>query len=155
MLLPVGTTVQVHLAAAIALGEVRHSEKSKDDFFAGIILRDVCPTGPGRDSRQEARYPVNVPGSVRIQGSAMETCEISVLDVSKSGLRIRSPKAIPEGTQVDVESSGATITGEIRYVRTLEEGGFNMGIRAYSANEAEGRDGALDLTVIFYPEVTS
>ena len=150
----VGTTVQVHLSFAIALGEVRYCEAAKNDFFTGILLADVCCTGPRRDTRQEARYPVNVPGSLRAERSAL-VHEIAVLDVSKSGLRIRCREAIPQGAIVEVECSGATIAGEVRYVRTLDEGQCNMGIQAHYMKANGTPNSAFDLTLVFYPEISS
>jgi len=152
--LPVGTTVQVHLPGAIALGEVRHCKASKGNFFAGLRLSDVCFTGPRRDVRQETRYPVNVPGSLRTEGSPTVTHEIIVLDVSKSGLRIRCSETIPNGTHVDIECSGAMIPGEIRYVRPVHQGEFHMGILAHSAKPGGAPNEALNLILLFYPEVT-
>jgi hypothetical protein len=149
VLIHVGTTVQVHLDFAIALGEVRHSEAFKSDCVAGLLLRDVCPLGSPRDARQEVRYPVNVLGSLRVQASQKVTYEINVLDVSKSGLRIRIGQDIPLGTHVDIDCSGARIAGQVRYVRAVDSGEFHMGIRAYPAS----RDDVLDLTLIFYPDI--
>jgi hypothetical protein len=155
VLIHVGKAVQVHLEFAIALGEVRHSEAFKADCVAGLLLRDVCPLGSGRDARQEVRYPVNILGSLRVRGSRNVSYEINVLDVSKSGLRIRIGEDIPVGTQVDIDCSGSRISGEIRYLRAVDSGEFNIGIRAHAANRDEGTDDALDLTRIFYPDIES
>jgi hypothetical protein len=161
--LHVSTTVQIHLSYAIALGEVRHTEPLKSGFVSGLLLKDVCRIDLRRDARQEPRFPVNVPGILRNPVAPAMGHEICVLDASKSGLRIRSNGEIaPAGTHVDIECSGATIRGEVRYVRFVDQGEFNLGIRAYSvkrdpqpqevATGNEKPEDTLDLTLIFYPE---
>jgi len=46
-----------------------------------------------------------------------------------------------------------TIAGEVRYVRAVDDREFNMGILArYTKPDGVPHD-ALDLTLVFYPEV--
>jgi hypothetical protein len=39
------------IEATIALGKVRHCSPAKGDFLAGILLIDICTTGPWRNVR--------------------------------------------------------------------------------------------------------
>jgi hypothetical protein len=91
------------------------------------------------------------PGVMRIQGKPDHVYVVTVLDVSKSGLRVSCASALPVATQVEVKCRGAGVTGEIRYCRDVKPAEFNLGIKAYEASSGAGPQaaGRVDLTLLF------
>jgi len=71
---------------------------------------------------------------------------ITILDVSKQGLRIRCSRSIPAGTIVEVRCRRTQIAGEVRYARGLETNDIHMGIEAKGVT---GMEGEVDLTLLF------
>ena len=86
---------------------------------------------PVRQRRLEKRIPCD-PSPVRITPEYdFGTVEGSVVDVSKSGLRLRLPKNFRRGAKITAEMNGLVIIGSIRYCREHEKnrGFFDMGLR--------------------------
>ena len=101
--------------------------------------------------RRHERYKFEKPGLLRIEGVRGGMFVVTVLDISKSGLRLNSPKSVEVGTRVEVHCLSKKILGRVRYVR--EVGGFDhhIGVEA-EAVEAGGMvspTGELDLTSLF------
>jgi hypothetical protein len=72
-----------------------------------------------------------------------------ILDVSRSGLRVRCPRRIEPGSQVEVICLRAIIQGEIRYCREVSEDEFYLGLQADAAtSRVSGQAGELDLTAL-------
>ena len=102
------------------------------------------PRLPGIELRADRRYTVDVSGVLRIEGVRAGIYAVTVLDVSKTGLRIGCPISMPVGTQVTVACCNAKISGEVRYAREVAPDEFTVGIKA-AANDG------IDLTLFLLP----
>lgn len=90
------------------------------------------------------------PGVMRIQGKPDHVFVVTVLDISKSGLRVSCASALPADTQVEVKCRGAGVRGEIRYCRDVKKNEFHLGIKADGASSGAGpQNGKVDLTLLF------
>jgi PilZ domain len=98
------------------------------------------------EARRHTRYELEVPGFMRILGPPGGAFVVTVLDISKSGFRVRSSRPLPEGTSVAVTCRRKEITGEVRYARTMGTGEVHLGIQATGVS---GMTGELDLTLLF------
>ncbi|HLX44112.1 MAG TPA: hypothetical protein VKR43_11790 [Bryobacteraceae bacterium] len=102
------------------------------------------------EKRSDRRYPIEEAAVMRVEGVAGGVYVVTVLDVSKLGLRVSCPVALPLGTRVKVSCHGADIIGEIRYARDVERDGYYLGILADAlARAGHLQDGEIDLTRIF------
>src|SRR5713226_1657365 len=102
------------------------------------------------ERRQNPRYPVETAGSLWIEGMPSGVYAVTVLDVSKSGLRVRCPTALPNRTRVRVKCLGARVSGEVRYSRHIGQHEFHLGVEVDSAAvgaQSERRE--MDLTLLF------
>lgn len=87
---------------------------------------------------------------MRVEGVAGGVYVVTVLDVSKFGLRVSCPIALPLGTRVKVACHGAEIGGEIRYARDVDRDGYYLGLRADTIFQSgQPQDGEIDLTTMF------
>jgi hypothetical protein len=100
------------------------------------------------EQRQNTRHNVESPAIMRVQGRAGPFL-ITILDVSESGLRVSCSSAIPAGSKITIICRGATITGEIRYARNVEQYAFHLGVEADSATAEAMSEGKVDLTILF------
>lgn len=89
---------------------------------------------------------VNVAGVLRVQGIGTNVYVITVLDVSRSGLRVSCPITVPAGSRVEVTACDTDISGEVRYVRDVGTREFWLGIRA-----DKGAGEGIDLTSFLQP----
>jgi hypothetical protein len=92
------------------------------------LAQSLLPSEQDADRRTEARYPAQDPAELEILSSPGEPLYGTILDVSRSGLRIGLPKRIDRGEQVKVKLQGNVIFGEVRYCRAVS-GAFHIGIR--------------------------
>jgi hypothetical protein len=69
------------------------------------------PFPSGIDLRADRRYTVDVGGVLQIEGIPASVYVVTVLDVSKSGLRVSCPVSIPVGAQVTVACCNTSISG--------------------------------------------
>lgn len=100
------------------------------------------------ENRRSPRYNVEAPAILRVDGRAGPFL-VTVLDVSESGVRVNSPTAFVSGTLVTLTCRGSTVSGEIRYTRSVDSG-FHVGILANSASDgARSESGEMDLTRLF------
>jgi hypothetical protein len=90
------------------------------------------------ERRSEARYPTEDPAEVEILPGPSEPIYGTILDVSRSGLRVAVPRRIDRGEQVKVKLHQNVIFGEVRYCR-LASGRFNVGIRIQDLVRPAGR----------------
>jgi hypothetical protein len=87
---------------------------------------------------------------MRIGGATTDAYLITVLDVSRTGLRVSCSTALPMGTLVEVQCRGAAVLGEVRYARNTGRDEFHLGVEAKDATGiARQEDGKIDLTVLF------
>ncbi len=78
--------------------------------------------------RRERRFQCPTAGVLlRITGSH-ELCEAQVMEISRSGLRLRLPAAVAAGSSVEFDLGRMLITGEIRYCSGSEENSFIAGV---------------------------
>jgi hypothetical protein len=145
-----GATIQVRVTDTVAFGEVRYCQPAGSAFHVGVQIRDSF-TAPNAGSiqlkRKEPRSAVSVAAGLRIEEAA-DLHPVTVIDVSRSGLRVRSGISIAAGSRVKVIYGNVTVSGEVRYARELAPDEINMGINAYGVTGA-GQNGELDLTSLF------
>ena len=108
-------------------------------------------TPPGKiQERRHDRFVVELPAIFRLRGNSRGSYLGTVLDVSRTGLRINCPTALLADTPVEITCINVTIEGTVRYARECDPG-FHLGIEAQSAVRAgkrfEGDD--LDLMSLF------
>jgi hypothetical protein len=85
------------------------------------------------ERRAEARYRTQDPAEIEVlpgpgEPGPGEPVYGTVLDVSRSGLRIALRKRISRGVQIMVKLNRNAIFGEVRYCRTVADG-FQAGVR--------------------------
>lgn len=107
------------------------------------------------DKRVESRYPTG--DAVEVQILEKDSCfrvEATMVDVSRSGLRIVTVAGIPKGTHVEIVSPRRlAIFGEVRYCRRVD-GLYHQGIlienviRAHPLREQHIPDDILSLYLI-------
>jgi hypothetical protein len=75
---------------------------------------------------------------------------VTILDVSKSGLRLSSSTVLRPGDRVTVSYSGAVVTGEIRHIRYVRRDEYQIGVEADKVSGNGVSEGAdMDLTRLF------
>lgn len=80
------------------------------------------------ERRSEPRYPTYEPAELELLSTPGESVYGTVLDISRSGLRLALPRRINRGEQVKVKLNQNVIFGEIRYCRAVY-GGFHAGLK--------------------------
>ena len=80
------------------------------------------------ERRSEARYQTQDPAEIEIIRGPSEPFYGTVLDVSRSGLRVALSRRINRGEQVRVKLHRNVIFGEVRYCRAVPSG-FQVGLR--------------------------
>jgi hypothetical protein len=113
-----------------------------DEKGSTTSLSEACPQeADGR--RREPRYPRNDPAEFRVLSSDSGTLPATVLDISRSGLRVELPSPVAKGASVEVTlPKEVIIFGEVRYCRAAE-GTYHAGISIQDvfyaqANETQG-----------------
>lgn len=88
------------------------------------------PPFSGSERRKEARYMVSEPAIITVsQPAEFRPIEGQVMDVSKSGVRIRSPRAIHRGANLHVQLKHMVVFGKARYCRkTTASDAFEIGL---------------------------
>jgi hypothetical protein len=92
------------------------------------LAHSVLPSEQDADRRTEIRYPAQDPVELEIMPGPTQPIFGTVLDVSRSGLRVALSKRIDRGVQVKVKLHDNDIFGEVRYCRSVS-GSFHAGIR--------------------------
>ena len=99
-----------------------------------------------RNQRMYARVPVDMAGLMRLRGVRGGAYAITILDVSKMGLRVQCSRAMERGTQVEISCGGVQVFGEVRYSHGMGREEFHLGIEAVGASTHAGpQTGELDL----------
>ena len=106
------------------------------------------------EKRREARYPTHDPAEVEIVKSEASPIPATVLDVSRSGLRLRLTMAIEKSTEIKITlQRNVVIFGQVRHCRRTGDA-FEAGIliqdlsKASAASSAHIEDDLLALYVI-------
>src|SRR5437016_2644795 len=91
--------------------------------------------------RKEARYEVHEPAVLTAaEGSGATTFAVTVLDVSRSGLRVSLPARLEVGAEVVVRRPSGLIRGQVRYCRSTGPGEYNAGIQVTDVPTERRRD---------------
>jgi hypothetical protein len=102
------------------------------------------------DQRKDVRYQVQEPCTLRETGTRGGVYVVTILDVSKTGLRISASMALASGTPVDVLCRGVRITGAVRYARNVGRDEFHLGVKVDDDSAGpRTEEGELDLTLLF------
>jgi len=80
------------------------------------------------ERRAEARYPTQEPAEIEIFPGPRGPFYGTIVDVSRSGLRIALRKRIGRGARVKVKLRRNVIFGEVRYCRAVADG-FQAGVK--------------------------
>jgi PilZ domain len=86
------------------------------------------PVDAPSDRRREARYPAQEPAEIELLFGPRETIYGTILDVSRSGLRIELARRVHRGEEVKIKLQQNVIFGEVRYCRAVLSV-FQAGIR--------------------------
>jgi hypothetical protein len=92
------------------------------------LAQSLLATEQDVDRRSEARYPTQDPAEIEILPGPTEPIYGTILDVSRSGLRVTLPQRIDRGQHIKVKLRDNVIFGEVRYCRAVS-GAFQAGIR--------------------------
>jgi hypothetical protein len=80
------------------------------------------------DKRREARYVCNDPAKVRILSGNRGVFDATVMDISKSGLRLEGGSALLKGEKIEITLPREVIIfGEVRYCRRVAEN-YHVGV---------------------------
>jgi hypothetical protein len=102
------------------------------------------------DLRREVRYQVQEPCTMRIVGERGGVYVITILDVSKVGMRLSGSIPFHSDTPVEVLCRGVKITGQVRYSRNVGKDEFHIGVLAEPNSDGpRSQEGELDLTLLF------
>src|SRR5580658_3966826 len=135
-----GITVQIYAADTSVFGEVRYCQRLATAFHAGVQIRDSfrAPLGGSLElRRKDLRTAISVEAELRFVGTE-DLHTVTILDISRSGLRIRSQILVPTGKQIEVIYRNVVVTGEARYAREIGPNEFNVGVQAKGAAENGG-----------------
>jgi hypothetical protein len=108
--------------------------KQFDDYspqisgFASDGSDNPVPVPVPVERRSEPRYPTFEPAEIEIIAAAGEPIYGTIIDVSRSGLRLALPRGLNKGEQLKVKLQRNVIFGEVRYCRKVH-GGFHAGLR--------------------------
>jgi hypothetical protein len=91
------------------------------------------------EKRREARYPTHDPAELEIIKGGTGRAATTVLDVSRSGLRLKLEFSVPRGAEVKVVlQRNVSIHGQIRFCRPFEDG-FEAGVLIHDMSEPSER----------------
>ncbi|HYL74921.1 MAG TPA: response regulator [Bryobacteraceae bacterium] len=88
------------------------------------------PPFSGSERRKETRYAISEPAIITVsQPAEFRPIEGQLVDISKSGIRIRSPRAIHRGANLHVQLKHMVVFGRARYCRkTPAPDAFEIGL---------------------------
>jgi hypothetical protein len=90
------------------------------------------------ERRREARYPTQDPAELEVLPGPSEPVYGTVIDVSRSGLRVALRQRIGRGERVMIKLHRNVIFGEVRYCRSVP-GGFHAGVKIQDLVRPAGR----------------
>jgi len=101
-----------------------------------LVLRQ---NSPSEDRRSEVRFATNDPAAITILQPGNPThVDGRILDISKSGLRLRLSVALQVGQLIQVRVKGFIALAEVRYCRAISES-FDVGTRILDALPIKGK----------------
>lgn len=116
-----GSLVGAKFARLNLSGEVLYCTK-KDTWY---LICVALSSGEYR-SRRDPRLAIRQPARLSADGS--ESAQGIILDVSISGMRLRTSHRVEAGTMVFVETSGNLVVGVVRHCRERQADQFDTGI---------------------------
>lgn len=69
------------------------------------------------EKRREARFPTNDPAEVQIPAIDVSRRPATVLNVSRSGMRLELHRPVSRGVEIKITLTGLVLFGEVRYCR--------------------------------------
>lgn len=146
-----GAVVRIKISDGLIFGEVLHCQPVGAAFRAFVQVRDSIRSSDASVvhlKRKEPRQPVAIRGLLRAPGDMARS--VTVLDVSRSGLRLQSACPVAIGARVEIAYEKATVVGEVRYCRESVTDGYRLGVSARSVAGEDGvRHSEMDLTLLF------
>lgn len=147
---------RVHLyfeGGATARGDVERCLPRRQGFQLQIRLFDAHFDSQTDWVRIDPRLPVRIPCAIQVGDAPPH--QATIVDVSRSGLRLQSPQALERGAVIEVTCLGAHIRGEVRYSREVSSDEFYIGVQADAASHVLGQTGTLDLTALHKPAMAA
>jgi hypothetical protein len=146
-----GAVIEIRLADSIVFGEVRYCRPVASAFETGVHIQDAFRAFGHRgqvSQRKDPRNSVSVGALMHTEGRSLV---VTILDISRTGLRVRCPIAVPALTSVEITWGEITVGGTIRYAREVEANEYNLGISADVLSTADGPADmeGLDLNSLF------
>lgn len=116
------------------------------------------PAAEEVQQRRHDRHQVEIPGLLRLQETRGGIYAVTVLDISKAGVRISCPKALASGTRVEVKCLNTKMFGTVKYAREVGNEIY-LGVEVDvvdAANMGAGTSSAaeVDLLTLFPTDVT-
>jgi len=103
------------------------------------------------EQRRHVRENSAAPAILRVDGHVGGFL-ITILDFSKSGVRVSCSSPVVEGRRVSIVYRGKNLTGIARYCRPVRSDEFHIGIEADGGSpDLISESGELDLTPMFRP----
>lgn len=81
---------------------------------------------PHPERRKEARTPVSQPGIIKTNTGDMAVAEL--LNVSRTGFRVTSPRALPVDSEVEVLFENTRLLGDVRNCVSYDSNKFHIGV---------------------------
>lgn len=93
----------------------------------GVPAQDTAQTARQTEQRKEPRFPSDLSAILTILETG-KVLEARTVDVSKSGLRVRSPEPVEKGERLRIQFSGSIAFGAARWCRDIKGTGHDIGI---------------------------
>jgi PilZ domain len=80
------------------------------------------------EERREPRYPTRTTATLRVLSDADLSVCVTVIDISRSGLRAECPQFLRHGSEVSIETKELTVVGTVKNCTEIRSGLFGVGI---------------------------
>ena len=91
------------------------------------------------EKRREARYPTNDPAEIEVMSGGTGQFQATILDVSRSGLRLKLDCSVARGAEVKITlQRNVVIFGQIRFCRPMQSS-FEAGILIQDMSQNAGQ----------------
>lgn len=94
--------------------------------------KELPAPAPNIDLRADRRFPVDVGGVLQVVGVSTDVYVITVLNVSRFGLRVSCSVPLHLWTQVEISCCETLVRGEVRHSTEVGYDEFQIGILAQS-----------------------
>lgn len=128
------TAIFAHITLA---GEVVYCTRKDDAYRACIAMISESEN----DQRREPRIPVRQPGTIIVlSDEGSESTQGTLLDLSKSGMRLDISHRVETGTMVFFVTDSNAVAGEVRYCHQRRSGYFEAGVEIVDIMSDAGRN---------------